>query len=555
MKHIVSITLFLVITIISYSQSENQIWQLSEGIEMDLNSFPPSLTKQNNFRQTYLDRINFPVVAVATISDSSGNLLFYSDGYTAFNNNHEVMEHGRNLQADLQIEQSVLIVPKPRDNNKFYLFTSGKSPASIFAQPNVDFASVLTYSIVDMSLNDGKGDIIEHQKNQRIQIGITHGLAAAKGNCENVWLIVKSFCDITVYEITADGIREAGVSTSSLCSGVFSTSTLKISPDNSKICVVNNIFHLVLKDFIELFDFNNNTGEVKPLVALKTSINEDYYAGISFSPKGNYLYAYFFNSLTSNTLVRYDLSSNDPNQIIASGWIIARPQTYIRDLQIGGDNVIYAQNRSYLGAITNPDQISSKYIDSLVDYPDEERVRSNFQNLVVVPTKSKLLDTNLPSLDTSFCSGESVLIDLNSYSEFDITWQDGSQSSQYSIDEAGTYSVLIEDQGCAVSDTFLVEEKENCECNLFIPNAFSPNEDGINDVFQISSNCEVSNFSLSVYSNWGELLFESSSISTSWDGSMGKRKLQPGVYVYQISYNLNDESHPRFEKGSITLIH
>lgn len=106
--------------------------------------------------------------------------------------------------------------------------------------------------------------------------------------------------------------------------------------------------------------------------------------------------------------------------------------------------------------------------------------------------------------------------------------------------------------------------QQSALCPLYIPNAFTPNGDYINDYFQIriSENCEMVKFNLQVFDRWGRLVFQTSSLETdqSWDGKFENQDLQQGVYLFKLqaemlSYN-NQKSEPvKYTKqGSVVLI-
>ncbi len=106
--------------------------------------------------------------------------------------------------------------------------------------------------------------------------------------------------------------------------------------------------------------------------------------------------------------------------------------------------------------------------------------------------------------------------------------------------------------------------QQSALCPLYIPNAFTPNGDGINDQFQIriSENCEMVKFNLQVFDRWGRLVFQTTSLDNdqSWDGKFENQDLQQGVYLFKLtaemlSYN-NQKSEPvKYNKqGSVVLI-
>ncbi|WP_316842211.1 putative Ig domain-containing protein [Pedobacter gandavensis] len=107
---------------------------------------------------------------------------------------------------------------------------------------------------------------------------------------------------------------------------------------------------------------------------------------------------------------------------------------------------------------------------------------------------------------------------------------------------------------CQLSDAASLNSKsENPIGNqVFIPNTFTPNNDGKNDVFYVYGNT-IAKMRLRVYNQWGQFLFESNNIQNGWDGTH-KGELQPnGVYVYQFEADMNDGTKTT-KKGTITLL-
>ena len=94
----------------------------------------------------------------------------------------------------------------------------------------------------------------------------------------------------------------------------------------------------------------------------------------------------------------------------------------------------------------------------------------------------------------------------------------------------------------------------NCLENVDVPEAFSPNGDGNNDVFYIAFPCQPADFKITVYNNWGEVVFESTEFIFRWTGTNTTGVQQPnGVYVYTLTYS--DQSQTYNRSGEITLVH
>lgn len=104
---------------------------------------------------------------------------------------------------------------------------------------------------------------------------------------------------------------------------------------------------------------------------------------------------------------------------------------------------------------------------------------------------------------------------------------------------------------CKLNDSVAVYG-ENC-CYLFIPNAFSPNGDGLNDLFGPNEGLESSfGYSLMIYNRWGEMMFKGSNPNDHWDGTYKGKMLDVGVYFYNLTYKCDGKSH--HQKGEVHLI-
>lgn len=116
-----------------------------------------------------------------------------------------------------------------------------------------------------------------------------------------------------------------------------------------------------------------------------------------------------------------------------------------------------------------------------------------------------------------------------------------------------TISLIVSNQfGCmdSISKTIIT----NGNINIWIPNSFTPNGDGLNDIFKAESVVEVEDFQLFIYNRWGQLIFESKDINIGWDGNYLGKEVPQGVYNWVLSY-CSDDKHKIITKksSSITL--
>ncbi len=134
-------------------------------------------------------------------------------------------------------------------------------------------------------------------------------------------------------------------------------------------------------------------------------------------------------------------------------------------------------------------------------------------------------------------------------------WQDGSHGRYFEVPENGLYWVTVSNGYCFASDTVYVILND-CSANLQIPNCFTPNSDGYNDVFMVSSQ-NLSFFSILIYNRWGELLFETEDPNNGWDGKVNGNICPIGTYFYLIKFSTPCSlgiGQSGVRKGSVTLL-
>ena len=122
------------------------------------------------------------------------------------------------------------------------------------------------------------------------------------------------------------------------------------------------------------------------------------------------------------------------------------------------------------------------------------------------------------------------------------------------------YSVEMESPvGCLGSDSVYVKlvSEEIPEFEIYVPNAFSPNGDGINDIFQIKfphSTFNLQHSTLSIFDRWGGEVFSSKGIENGWDGKKAGKDCPGGVYVYKIVFSLDGVPGNQERVGTVMLV-
>ncbi|TBN06400.1 T9SS type B sorting domain-containing protein [Hyunsoonleella flava] len=309
----------------------------------------------------------------SSISDEQGNLLFYTDGVTIWDKNHDVMSNGFGLFGDSSSAQSGIIVPKPNDSDTFFVFTVDN------LLDGVDQG--LNYSIVDMSLNGGLGAVTN--KNINLLQSCSEKITAVLKDCFNgsIWLLTFASSDGTerifntfhAFEISDIGVNPNSVTSSFPVAIDDARGYLKLSPDGEKVACANTSGGMFI------YDFDADTGTVSNQRELiLNGANEAIYAyGVEFSPDSNLLYINatndFFdreNPINNNNPANHYAALYQFNYSAAnfqdSQVILDERQLYRGALQLGPDGRIYralsetyASGSNGLGIIGNPNAVGA----------------------------------------------------------------------------------------------------------------------------------------------------------------------------------------------------
>lgn len=320
---------------------ESNRWYFGNNAGIDFNTEPPT---------PLTDGVMTTYEGCATVCDANGDLLFYTNGITIWNRQHEVMQNGDNLNGHASATQSAIIVPKPGATGIYYIFT-------VDAVEN-RLANGARYSIVDISQNGGLGLVTT--KNILLANNASERIIAARHcNGKDFWIISHQRNN-DVFE--AYLLTGTGVSTSPVRSSVGSSHTggewtaagsMKVSPNGDWLAIA--IRNDRTPTSVELFTFNNETG----LLRLSTSfpIADDLAMSVEFSPDNSKLYFSAGRYATTGKVYQADLSSRNPLQIRDSRIMIASTNSqWWGVLQLAPNGKIYLAKwmSSSLGVINNP---------------------------------------------------------------------------------------------------------------------------------------------------------------------------------------------------------
>jgi gliding motility-associated-like protein len=155
--------------------------------------------------------------------------------------------------------------------------------------------------------------------------------------------------------------------------------------------------------------------------------------------------------------------------------------------------------------------------------------------------------------DTVICDEALVLINLEELDSNAIPqylWSTGDETESIEVNEFGTYSVTITDQwNCSDQDIINIE---SCGINIYIPSAFSPNGDGLNEMFSVEG-YGFDKFHMSIFNRWGNEIFNTKNPEQGWDGSYQNTPQPAAVYTYRIWVEQQGYDSKTFI-GKVTLV-
>ena len=155
--------------------------------------------------------------------------------------------------------------------------------------------------------------------------------------------------------------------------------------------------------------------------------------------------------------------------------------------------------------------------------------------------------------DTAICSYETLTLRPTDAFTF-YKWSNGSSASQIVISKPDLYTLLVKAKNACIGIDSIIVNPKNCIEGVFLPNAFTPNNDGKNDLFKAIIRGHVSKFELMVYNRWGEVVFQTTDPLKGWDGRIQGSDVQSDVYIWLCKYQM-EGNQLKIDKGTVMLIH
>jgi gliding motility-associated-like protein len=154
--------------------------------------------------------------------------------------------------------------------------------------------------------------------------------------------------------------------------------------------------------------------------------------------------------------------------------------------------------------------------------------------------------------DTTLCTGDTLLLNPVTTKAIKYKWSTGDVTPILSVTQKGQYTLQVTN-GCGTNTASVNIGFSKCSEDLFVPTAFTPNRDGLNDVFRAAQDISLQKFRMKIYNRSGQPIFSSDSISKGWDGTINREDQPLGTYVWVIDYTSKTGKQYTI-KGTVTLI-
>ncbi len=358
----------IIVPFIGFSQKKfDYNWLL--GVRTDT-GYPENCLNKLDFNNSELkilrDTVSSELFSTnSSISNNQGELLFYSNGCYIKNKNHQIMSNGNNLNPGQVYEDNcpnygytanrgLMILPQPGSDHRYYVIHQA---FKIFDSPPYYRIDKLYYTVVDMTLNNGLGDVVE--KNQLVVEHTQYaGIHAVRhDNGVDWWIIALAHGNNEYFKLLLDEDGLSVVDTQTIGDEAFVNGggQMLFSPDGTRYAKFD------FKNQLMLFDFDRATGQLANYRNVVVTDSSAFgFHGLSFSPSSRFLYL-----STQRQLFQYDLHAAE---FESSGVLIGEYdgflfndlfQVMFQKMQLGPDCRIYMVPHApapYLHVINHPDE-------------------------------------------------------------------------------------------------------------------------------------------------------------------------------------------------------
>jgi len=607
MKYLITLFVLLSVAVSAFGQENAMVWYFGDHVGLDFNGDSPVVLTDGEMKAE---------AGCATICDNQGNLLFYTNGNTVWNKNHVVMANGDSLLGSQLRNQNCIIVPKPKSDSLYYLFAvigSDSLQSFTYSIVNLHLDNglgritqknlLITRHILE------KLTAIQHCNKEDYWI-VTHGannvfysyllteaglqlppVTSKTGTQPKVdigYLKVSPAADKMVLPINNDSLlaevypfdNQTGMISQPLQINSMEENTycygVEFSPDGGLLYATTGgksyelwQFDLKAKTSLQLNNSANLIASGNNFAMQLAPDNKIYIASLNRS---------YLNIINHPDVsgVACDYQAQAVN-FATGGSLMGLPnlvQSWMYKPDLKSENTCLADSTGFnfylpanidsavlnFGDGTEKRLTPENYLLNLHQYQNTGHYQAYLKlyHCGDFEFVSKQININPYPVsplvaDTAVCPECSVVLDAGD--GFDsYLWSNGNQNRFITVYDPGNYSVTIGKNGCFSTSNAQVREYRQV---MAFPNAFTPNGDGLNDVFIAICNIEVVDFSMSIVTGKGEIVYHGNGVVQGWDGRILGQYSMNDTFVWFVNYSYYNELGilvKREKKGFVTLI-
>lgn len=451
----------------SYGQGENNVWTWGFNNKLDFNQSPPAYSNNSNVASAE---------SSAAVSNAQGNLLFYTMGARIWDRNGNEMPNATGLlgngpvnsitgQPEGSCAWGAQIVLNPANINQYYVFSGDPRNNAQGANRKI------YYHIVDMSLNNGLGDVLQKNNILMDKWIDNEGMYVFYGTCSSYWLVVaqgsiESGDSLLAYKIDENGVAANPVITVPGLAGLNYLGYTRLDKKSNIAFTITNLGLMRHK-------FNKSSGmftdfEIIPGTDGFPPGNPTIRNHLEYSPNGKYLY--FYGRLPGSAdmgLMQFNLSLYpDLNAISASR--VEKMLGRFTTFRLAPDGKIYGLGTgpgwvNSIDVIEMPDQLlsNSNYTTSSIVYPVNSNAQLFNPEYLPLNTVPDTFENVVPVIDSFICKGHNLTLRSAKEGMTHYIWNDGATGVEKTINQPGIYWVYAFMNGCEVYvDTFKLAQFE-----------------------------------------------------------------------------------------------
>lgn len=257
---------------------------------------------------------------------------------------------------------------------------------------------------------------------------------------------------------------------------------------------------------------------------------------------------YYVSAMAANGCMSYDtlrVISVFSNPIVNLGPDATICENETKRLEAGGGFIRYNWSNGSSGTSLNVNTTGTYWV--IVTDQNNCNGSDSITVTAVLPSPKQFLPP-----DTLLCNYSSIILrPVTAFTNY--LWSTGSISSSIAISSPGNYWLQVQAaNGCFGKDTIVVLPKQ-CLEGFYIPNAFTPNNDGKNDIIRPLLFGNVVKYEFQIYNRWGEIVFKTNDTQKGWNGATSGTAKDTHVYIWYCTYQFEGQVEQR-KKGTFVLI-